>query len=221
MGMGVSGGEEGARHGASIMPGGKREFYDRTEKTLQAVSAKVSGEPCVAYMGASSSGHFVKMVHNGIEYGMMQLLSETYDYMKRVLGMDGQAMSRTFAEWNAGELNSFLVEITATVLGKQDPDTGNPLVEMILDTAGQKGTGKWTSQAAMDMGVPIPTIDSAVTMRQISGQKENRTRIAQTLGSNTGAGGTNSTTVDQLKERPAISVHHHLHARPRLAARGL
>ena len=178
MGVGVSGGEEGARQGASIMPGGRRDFYDRIETTLQAVSAKVNGEPCVAYMGDGSAGHFVKMVHNGIEYGMMQLLAETYDFMQRVLRMANTEMHRTFAEWNGGELNSFLVEITAEVLRKTDTETGNPLVTMILDTAGQKGTGKWTSQAAMDLGVPIPTIDSAVTMRQISSQKAVRTTVA-------------------------------------------
>ena len=178
MGIGVSGGEEGARHGASIMPGGRRDFYDRIEKTLQAVSAKVNGEPCVAYMGLGSAGHFVKMVHNGIEYGMMQLISEIYDYMKRVFGMSDDDVSKTFGEWNKGELNSFLIEITATVLAKKDVETGNPLVEMILDTAGQKGTGKWTSQAAMDLGVPVPTIDSAVSMRQISAQKKLRGNIA-------------------------------------------
>ena len=178
MGVGVSGGEAGARHGASIMPGGKREFYDRVESTLQAVSAKVNGEPCVAYMGAGSAGHFVKMVHNGIEYGLMQIISEAYDYMKRVLGMDDAAMSATFADWNSKELNSFLIEITATVLAKKDEETGKPLVEQILDTAGQKGTGKWTSQAAMDLGIPIPTIDSAVSMRQISAQKGTRGTIA-------------------------------------------
>ncbi len=178
MGIGVSGGEEGARHGASIMPGGKREHYDRIERTLQAVSAKVNGEPCVAYMGAGSAGHFVKMVHNGIEYGMMQLLAETYDYMQRSLRMEYTEMHRTFTEWNAGDLNSFLVEITAQVLRKTDPDTGKPLVAMIHDTAGQKGTGKWTSQAAMDFGIPIPTIDSAVTMRQISSKKAIRKNFA-------------------------------------------
>ena len=178
MGIGVSGGEEGARHGASIMPGGRREHYERIAATLQAVSAKVNGEPCVAYMGSGSAGHFVKMVHNGIEYGMMQLLAETYDFMQRVLHMQSTEMHRTFSEWNSGELNSFLVEITAEVLRKTDPDTGNPLVSMLLDTAGQKGTGKWTSQAAMDHGVPIPTIDSAVTMRQISSQKAVRKVIA-------------------------------------------
>ena len=183
MGVGVSGGEAGARHGASIMPGGKREFYDRVESTLQAVSAKVDGEPCVAYMGTGSAGHFVKMVHNGIEYGLMQIISEAYDYMKRVLGMDDAAMSETFAEWNSKELNSFLIEITATVLGKKDGETGKPLVEAILDTAGQKGTGKWTSQSAMDFGIPIPTIDSAVSMRQISAQKALRGTVASKYSS--------------------------------------
>jgi 6-phosphogluconate dehydrogenase len=174
MGIGVSGGEEGARHGASIMPGGRRDFYDRIETTLEAVSAKVGGEPCVAYMGTGSAGHFVKMVHNGIEYGLMQIISETYHYMKRVLGMNDSEISETFAKWNEGDLNSFLIEITATVLWKADAGTGKPLVEMILDTAGQKGTGKWTSQAALDFGVPVPTIDSAVSMRQISAQKSLR-----------------------------------------------
>jgi 6-phosphogluconate dehydrogenase len=178
MGIGVSGGEEGARHGASIMPGGKREFYDRIESTLEAVSAKVNGEPCVAYMGSGSAGHFVKMVHNGIEYGLMQIIAETYDYMHRVLEMDGPDISQIFEKWNTGELNSFLVEITATVLRKTDAETGNPLVEEILDTAGQKGTGKWTSQAAMDLGVPVPTIDSAVAMRQISARKAVRQKLS-------------------------------------------
>ena len=178
MGVGVSGGEEGARHGASIMPGGEREFYDRIETTLQAVAARVEGEPCVAYMGAGSAGHFVKMVHNGIEYGLMQIIAETYDYMKRVLQLETDEIADTFAEWNRGELNSFLVEITATVLRKRDPETDRSLVDEILDTAGQKGTGKWTSQAAMDLGVPVPTIDSAVSMRQISSFKADRERIA-------------------------------------------
>jgi 6-phosphogluconate dehydrogenase len=182
MGVGVSGGEEGARHGASIMPGGRREFYDRIEKTLQAVSAKVNGEPCVAYMGKGSAGHFVKMVHNGIEYGLMQILAETYDFMRRVLNMNYDQMSSTFAAWNDSELNSFLVEITAEVLRKSDAETGQPLVEMIQDQAAQKGTGKWTSQAAMDLGVPIPTIDSAVSMRQISAQKQTRVLISKKFG---------------------------------------
>ena len=178
MGVGVSGGEEGARHGASIMPGGRRDFYDRVEATLQAVSAKVNGEPCVAYMGSGSAGHFVKMVHNGIEYGLMQIISEVYDYLKSALDMDAGEISDIFAKWNDGELNSFLIEITATVLKKKDAESGGYLVDRILDTAGQKGTGKWTSQAAMDLGVPVPTIDSAVSMRQISSQKALRGKIA-------------------------------------------
>jgi len=183
LGMGVSGGEKGARYGASLMPGGKREVYEYLRPIFEAVSAKVNGEPCVTYIGTGSSGHFVKMVHNGIEYGLMQILAETYDFMLRVLHLDYEQMSRTFAEWNDSELNSFLVEITADVLDKIDAETAKPLVEMVLDKAAQKGTGKWTSQAAMDFGVPIPTIDSAVTMRQISSQKELRVLIAQKYGS--------------------------------------
>jgi 6-phosphogluconate dehydrogenase len=183
IGVGVSGGEEGARHGASIMPGGRREVYEHVAPILEAASAKVNGEPCVAYMGNSSAGHFVKMVHNGIEYGLMQILAETYDFMFRVLKMNYSQMSATFARWNDTELNSFLVEITSEVLRKMDAETGKPLVEMILDKAAQKGTGKWTSQAAMDFGVPIPTIDSAVSMRQISAQKEVRLLIAEKFDS--------------------------------------
>ncbi|HEX8638813.1 MAG TPA: NADP-dependent phosphogluconate dehydrogenase [Pyrinomonadaceae bacterium] len=182
MGVGVSGGEEGARHGASIMPGGRREFYERVAPIFEAVSAKVNGEPCVAYMGASSAGHFVKMVHNGIEYGLMQILAETYDFLHRVMRLNYLQMSDIFAEWNTGDLNSFLVEITAEVLKKTDAKTGKPLVEMILDKAGQKGTGKWTSQTAMDFGVPVPTIDAAVSMRQISAQKEVRLLVAEKYG---------------------------------------
>ena len=174
MGVGVSGGEAGARHGASIMPGGSQASFERVRGILETVAAKVNGEPCVDFMGKSSAGHFVKMVHNGIEYGLMQLLAETFDLMKRGLGMSYEQMSETFAAWNNHELNSFLVEITAEVLRKKDANTGAFLVEMILDTAGQKGTGKWTSQAAMDFGVPVPTIDTAVTMRQISALKHER-----------------------------------------------
>ncbi|MBS1792534.1 MAG: NADP-dependent decarboxylating phosphogluconate dehydrogenase [Acidobacteria bacterium] len=183
LGVGVSGGEEGARHGASIMIGGKKEVYEHVRPFLEAASARVNNESCAAYVGAGSAGHFVKMVHNGIEYGLMQILAETYDFMLRVLRMDYPQMAATFARWNDSELNSFLVEITAEVLRKEDAETGRPLVEMVLDKAAQKGTGKWTSQAAMDFGVPIPTIDSAVSMRQISSQKETRQLIAQKYGS--------------------------------------
>ncbi len=183
LGVGVSGGSEGARHGASIMIGGEAEVYEMVRPILEAASAKVGGEPCAAHVGKSSSGHFVKMVHNGIEYGLMQILAETYDFMLRVLKMNYVQMSDTFGSWNESELNSFLVEITADVLKKVDAETGKPLVEVVLDKAAQKGTGKWTSQAAMDLGVPIPTIDSAVSMRQISAQKETRILIAKKFGS--------------------------------------
>jgi len=182
LGVGVSGGEEGARHGASIMIGGKPEVYEQIQPFFEAASAKVGGEACAAHVGKGSAGHFVKMVHNGIEYGLMQILAETYDFMHRVLKFDYPLMSDIFAEWNGTKLNSFLVEITSEVLRKADADTGKALVEMVLDKAAQKGTGKWTSQAAMDLGVPIPTIDSAVSMRQISAQKETRILAAKKYG---------------------------------------
>jgi 6-phosphogluconate dehydrogenase len=174
LGVGVSGGEEGALHGASIMAGGDAAIYERVRPLFEAVSAKVDGEPCAAYVGARSAGHFVKMVHNGIEYGLMQLIAETFDLMQRGLEMDYNQIADTFADWNKGDLNSFLIEITEKVLRKIDDNTGKHLVEIILDTAGQKGTGKWTSQASFDLGVPVPTIDSAVTMRQLSAMKKER-----------------------------------------------
>lgn len=181
LGVGVSGGEEGARHGASIMIGGNVDSYKKVEPILKAVSAKVNGEPCAAHVGNSSAGHFVKMVHNGIEYGLMQLICEAYDLLKNGFGLGNIEIADLFGEWNSAELNSFLMEITETVLRKKDDETGDFLTEKILDTAGQKGTGKWTSQAAMDFGVPIPTIDSAVTMRQISAMKALRVSISENL----------------------------------------
>ncbi|MEZ5344619.1 MAG: NADP-dependent phosphogluconate dehydrogenase [Pyrinomonadaceae bacterium] len=182
LGVGVSGGAEGARRGPSIMIGGKKEAYELVRPILEGVSAKVNGEPCAAHVGNGSAGHFVKMVHNGIEYGLMQLISETYDLLKRGFGMDNGEMADHFEKWNKAELNSFLIEITEKILRRSDPDTGEPLLDKILDTAGQKGTGKWTSQAAMDLGIPIPTIDSAVSMRQISAQKSERIEAAKALG---------------------------------------
>ena len=179
MGVGVSGGEEGARNGASIMVGGKPEVYDRVRAIFEAASAKVNGEPCAAHVGNGSAGHFVKMVHNGIEYAMMQLIAEVYDLFIRGNAMTDDEIAGIFAEWSEGDLSSFLIEITASVLKKKDDETGNSLVSMILDTAGQKGTGKWTSQTAMDLGVPIPTIDSAVSMRQISALKAERAAAAE------------------------------------------
>jgi len=174
MGMGVSGGEEGARKGPSIMPGGDSRAWKQVKPMLEAVSAKVNGEPCVAYMGKGAAGHYVKMVHNGIEYAIMQLICEVYDFLKRGAGFSNGELQNLFASWNEGELQSFLVEITAAIFGQKDKETGNDLVDMILDKAGAKGTGKWTSQDAMDLPVAVPVIDMAVTMRTLSSFKEER-----------------------------------------------
>ena len=174
LGTGVSGGAEGARRGPSIMPGGDRSAWEDVRPILETVAAKVDGDPCVTYIGESSSGHYVKMVHNGIEYGLMQLLAEAYDILKRVGGMGNDEMSDLFAKWNDGRLNSYLVEITANILKFREEKSDTHLLDVILDKAKQKGTGKWTSQSAMDIGVPIPTIDAAVTMRAISAFKEYR-----------------------------------------------
>jgi 6-phosphogluconate dehydrogenase len=181
LGVGVSGGEEGARHGASIMIGGKLDVYERVRPVLEAASAKVNGESCAAHVGYGSAGHFVKMVHNGIEYGLMQLIAETFDLLHKGFQITDDKAADLFEKWNNRDLNSFLIEITSTVLRKKDAD-GQPLVEKILDTAGQKGTGKWTSEVAFEFGVPIPTIDSAVTMRQISARKAERLVAAEKLG---------------------------------------
>ena len=182
LGVGVSGGEEGARHGPSLMPGGSEEAYEVVRPILEAAAAKVNDEPCVAYLGAKSAGHFVKMVHNGIEYGIMQLTAEVYDFMKRGMNLTNEDVQRLFSEWNKGELQSFLVEVTADIFKEKDPDTEEGLlVDKILDKAKQKGTGKWTSQVAMDLGVPIPTIDVSVTMRFLSALKEQRVAAAQDL----------------------------------------
>jgi 6-phosphogluconate dehydrogenase len=174
MGIGVSGGSHGARFGPSIMPGGPKDAYALVQPILEAVSAKVNGDPCVAYLGNGSAGNYVKMVHNGIEYGLMQLISETYELMKRGLGLTNDELHEVYARWNSQRLQSFLVEITAAIFTVKDTETPNHLVDMILDRAKQKGTGKWTSQNAMDLGIPVPTIDMAVTMREISALKEER-----------------------------------------------
>ncbi len=168
LGMGVSGGEEGARHGPSIMPGGTKEAYERVRLVLEAASAKVNDEPCVTWLGPGSAGHYVKMVHNGIEYGMMQLISETYDLMKRGLGLNDDEIHEAFTLWNQGELNGYLVEITGQIFSKQDEKTGKRLIDEILDVAKQNGTGLWTSQSALELKVPTPTIDLAVAMRDLS-----------------------------------------------------
>jgi 6-phosphogluconate dehydrogenase len=182
-GMGVSGGEEGALWGPSLMPGGSESAYKEVQPIMVAVSAKAQedGEPCVTYIGPGGSGHYVKMVHNGIEYGDMQLISEAYDLLKRALGLSAQQFSEIFAEWNEGELSSFLIEVTAKVFKKIDEETGKPLVEVILDKAGQKGTGKWTSQNALDLGAAIPTITAAVDGRILSSLKDERAQAAKIL----------------------------------------
>jgi 6-phosphogluconate dehydrogenase len=180
-GMGVSGGESGARHGPSMMPGGPRDAYERVRPILEAVVARVNGEPCVAYMGARSSGHYVKMVHNGIEYALMQLLAETYDLMKRGFGLSNDQLHAVYNQWNQADLSSFLVEITARIFLKQDDRSEARLVDKIRDAAGQKGTGKWTSQDALDLQVPVPTIDVAVAMRDLSGYVQERTTAHHVL----------------------------------------
>jgi 6-phosphogluconate dehydrogenase len=174
MGMGVSGGEEGARRGPSIMPGGDIAAWKRVQPMLEAVSAKVDAAPCVAYMGKDAAGHYVKMVHNGIEYAIMQLISEAYDVMKRGMGLTNDQLVATFNQWNNEELQSYLIEITAAIFLKNDDATGKRLVDVISDKAGSKGTGKWTSQDAMELPISIPTIDTAVALRTLSGYKEER-----------------------------------------------
>ena len=174
LGVGISGGEQGARHGPSIMPGGPLEAYERVRAVFEAAAAKAAGEPCVAWLGPGSAGHYVKMVHNGIEYGLMRLIAETYDLMKRGLGLTDDELAATYDSWNQRELNSYLVEITASIFRQADERTGKPLVEMILDETRQKGTGMWTSQDAMELQVPVPTIDLAVTMRHLSTLKSER-----------------------------------------------
>ncbi len=185
IGMGVSGGESGARHGPSMMPGGTQQHWDRIKPILEAVAAKFEGEPCVALMGLGSAGHYVKTVHNGIEYGIMQLIAETYDFFKTGQEKDNAEISQIFGTWNQGDLQSFLVEITETVLAYKDPKTGKSLVDLISDKAKSKGTGKWTSQDAMDLGLPVPTIDAAVNAREISGYKPER-ELAEKIYSGTG-----------------------------------
>jgi 6-phosphogluconate dehydrogenase len=178
MGIGISGGEEGARKGPSIMPGGDEEAYKEVASILEAVSAKVNGEPCVGYLGHDAAGHYVKMVHNGIEYAIMQLISECYDLMHHGLGLSNGELHEVFREWDNGDLKSFLLEITAVIFTKKDDKPGNDLVDMILDKAGAKGTGKWTSQSGLDLPMPIPTIDSAVMMRNLSSLIDERKEAA-------------------------------------------
>jgi len=180
-GMGVSGGENGARTGPSMMPGGDKKAYERLRPIFEAIAAKVNGEPCVTYLGNGSAGNYVKMIHNGIEYGIMQLIAETYDLMRKGLKMTNSTIQEVFSSWNETNLQSFLIEITATVLNKFDDDTRKRLINIISDVARAKGTGKWTSQNAMDLQVPVPTIDAAVNIRDLSKYKAERVQAAGQL----------------------------------------
>jgi len=181
IGTGVSGGEEGALKGPSIMPGGPREAYELVGPIFEAISAKVNGEPCCTYIGPGGAGHYVKMVHNGIEYGDMQLICEAYQLLNDVLGLSAEELHSIFAEWNRGELDSYLIEITADIFRKKDPETGKPMVDVILDTAGQKGTGKWTSASALDLGVPLSIITESVFARFLSAMKQERIEASKLL----------------------------------------
>ena len=183
--MGVSGGEEGARHGPSLMPGGSRESYEHVAPILSSIAAKSDSGPCVTYVGPDGAGHFVKMVHNGIEYGDMQLIAEAYEILNKALRLSAEELADIFAEWNRGPLESYLIEITSRIFAAVDPETGKPLVEMVLDKAGQKGTGKWTAQVALDLGVMVPTITAAIDARFLSSMKDERLIASQLMYSST------------------------------------
>jgi 6-phosphogluconate dehydrogenase len=182
IGTGISGGEEGALWGPSIMPGGDPDGWPLVKPFLQSIAAKANdGIPCCDWVGSDGAGHFVKMIHNGIEYGDMQMISEAYFLMEKIMGLDPEEMADIFEEWNQGELNSYLIEITAKILRKKDSETGKPMIHMILDTVGQKGTGKWSSQAALDLGVPALTIAKSVFARIASSYKEERVEASKIL----------------------------------------
>jgi 6-phosphogluconate dehydrogenase len=186
IGTGISGGEEGALHGPSLMPGGTREAYGHVEPIFTRIAAQVDGVPCCTYIGPDGAGHHVKMVHNGIEYADIQLIAEAYDFLRQALALGPAEQAAIFRQWNQGDLDSYLIQITAEVLAKQDAATGGPLVDAILDEAEQKGTGRWTSQDALDLGVPVTAITEAVFARTLSAQRARRVEAARVLGSPSG-----------------------------------
>jgi 6-phosphogluconate dehydrogenase len=202
IGTGVSGGEEGALRGPSIMPGGSAAAWPHVKPIFQSIAAKVAdGSPCCEWIGKDGAGHFVKMVHNGIEYGDMQMICEAYWIMKKILGLSTDEMAPVFAKWNEGELDSYLIEITRDIVGKKDDETGKPMVDMILDTAGQKGTGKWTSQAALDCGVPAQTVAEAVFARAMSAIKDERVIAAKDLkGPKPGFSGDKKAFIEKIRK---------------------
>lgn len=181
LGVGISGGEEGARKGPSMMPGGSEEAYEKVKSIFESAAAKVDNEPCVVYLGPRSAGHYVKMVHNGIEYGIMQLISETYDVLKRGLGLNNDELADIYGKWNQGKLKSFLIEITTHIFKQKDDKTDKYLIDVILDAAKQKGTGQWTSQDSMELKIPVPNIDIAVGMRDLSAFREERVVASKIL----------------------------------------
>ena len=215
VGMGVSGGEEGALHGPSLMPGCSRKAYVQLEPMLQAISAKAgeSGEePCVTYIGTDGAGHYVKMVHNGIEYADMQLIADVYTIMRHVLGMEPAEMADVWDEWNKGELSSYLVEITANILRKKDAETGKPMVDVILDVAKQKGTGRWTSMSALELGVATPTITEAVFARNMSTYKEERKELEKVYADLPGTGNKKASFTEAEKAQLLEDLRNTLYA---------
>ncbi|MFL6215012.1 MAG: NADP-dependent phosphogluconate dehydrogenase [Blastocatellia bacterium] len=201
IGCGVSGGEKGALWGPSLMPGGDKAAYEELRPIWEKIAAQVDDGPCVTYVGPDGAGHFVKMVHNGIEYGDMQLIAEAYSILRHTLGLEASELADVFAKWNEGELNSFLIEITAQIFQVKDQQTGRPLVDLILDVAGQKGTGKWTSDVALDLGVVIPTIQAAVDARVMSGLKDQRVEASKQLpGPTTAYSGDKQEMIDAVHD---------------------
>src|SRR5579883_2169815 len=206
-GMGVSGGEEGALHGPSLMPGGHEESYRHLEAVLTRMAAQTEDGACCTYLGPGGAGHYVKMVHNGIEYGIMQAICEAYDLLKNALNLSAPELRDIFADWNRRELNSFLVEITALVLDKIDPETGKPLVDLILDEAEQKGTGKWTAQDSMDIGVAVPTLSIAVSTRILSAQKDERVAASTIVKGPDGRfSGDKNQLIDQVRQALHVAM---------------
>ena len=200
-GMGVSGGEEGARHGPSLMPGGNREAYEHVRPVLEAIAARSDSGACVTYVGPGGAGHFVKMVHNGIEYGDIQLIAEAYDLLRKALGSQAPELGRIFAEWNRGPLESYLIDITAQIFTATDPQTSKPLVDQVLDRAGQKGTGKWTAQIALDLGITIPTIAAALDARVLSSLKDERVAASEQYRHQSAAyAGDRKTLIDAVRD---------------------
>ena len=201
IGSGVSGGESGALWGPSLMPGGDPKAYEQIRPIWEAIAAKVDDGPCVTYVGPDGAGHFVKMVHNGIEYGDMQLIAEAYDILRNALGVGASELADIFAKWNQGDLNSFLIEITAKIFTANDPQTGKPLVDLIMDVAGQKGTGKWTAETALQLGVVIPTMQAALDARVLSGRKSERVEAAKQLpGPQARYGGNKQELIDAVHD---------------------